>query len=175
MACVVSSYNNPQCFLVEKYDLVFFSKVSLSCIWFSGRPKWCVFLEQTSRCVFWGRKVAWTCFFDRETCLGVFFHTFELFDTMHAINKRQKNVSDRRAGRNNTMTRLCHEPNVTCGLFQVSVFWCRRLLLSYRDRNMIYWLRKLMLLHSDYGILVLLCRTGKRSSLGSGPLRDWGK
>ena len=25
-------------------------------------------------------------FFDGETCANVFFHTFELFDTMHAIH-----------------------------------------------------------------------------------------
>ena len=72
-------------FLCEVHMTWCFHKVSLGWMYFHGQPEWCVFLEQTSRCVFWGRKVAWTCFFDRETCLGVFFHTFELFDTMHAI------------------------------------------------------------------------------------------
>ena len=54
-----------------------------------------VFLAVAIRCVFFGGEkmvvyfliaASWMdVFFDGETWVSVFFHTFELFDTMHAI------------------------------------------------------------------------------------------
>ena len=44
------------------------------------------FETETVVCVFWWRKVAWMCFLDGEACVSMFFRTFELFDTMHAIS-----------------------------------------------------------------------------------------
>ena len=88
-----------------------------------------MFFEKTLRHVFFGSanslRVFWRqkgvvyffiaaswmgVFFDGETCANVFFRTFELFDTMHAIRVYSGSVTSRLSGarlREITTPKIC--------------------------------------------------------------------
>ena len=67
-------------------NIFFDAQVGWTRFFYGATVRTCFFARLNYLTLFFDAQVGWTCFFYGETCANVFFRTFELFDTMHAID-----------------------------------------------------------------------------------------